>query len=200
MKVGFIFECGPKGADVDVCQNLAARLQPELECITRTMDNKPNLVRECGLVASVLLQDCDHVLIIWDLYPPWRESAPCLHQDRVDIFDSLCNTGVDQTKVSLVCIHEELEAWLLADKRALQTVLAKMKHPHPLGKIKRYKIPDSIPQPKTKLIQLFQRELGKTRKYVDFRDAKKIVAAVPDFNQIRRSTSFQRFHDIITGL
>ena len=200
MKVGFIFECGPKGADVDVCQTLAARLKPEIECIPRTLDNKANLVRDCGLVAGVLLQDCEHVLIIWDLFPPWRESAPCLHQDRVDIFDSLDDAGVDQTRVSLVCIREELEAWLLADRRALQTVLGRMKHPHPLGTIKRYKEPDSVPQPKTKLTQLFQRKLGNTRKYVDFRDAKKIVAAIPDFAQIRRSISFQRFHDIIIGL
>ncbi len=200
MKIGFIFECGPEGADIDVCQNLAGRVKPGIECIPRTLDNKSNLVRECGDVASVLLQDCKHVLIIWDLFPPWRETAPCLHQDRIDIFDSLDDAGVDQTKVSLVCIREELEAWLLADKRALQTVLSKMKHPHPLGQIKKYKNPDSIPQPKTKLIQLFQKKLGATRKYVDSRDAKKIVEAIPDFTQIRRSTSFQRFHDIVTGL
>ncbi len=200
MRIGFIYECGPKGADVDVCQNLAIRLKAEIECVARTLDNKQNLVRECGPVANVLLQNCEHVLIIWDLFPPWRETAPCLHQDRVDIFKSLANAGVDQTKVSLVCIREELEAWLLADKRALQTVLAKMKHPHPLGTLKKYSNPDMIPQPKTKLIQLFQKELGKRRKYVDFRDAKKIVAAIPDFNKIRHSDSFSRFRNIITGL
>ena len=200
MKIGFIYECGPKGADVDVCQNLAARLKPEIKCIARTLDNKQNLVRECGPVASLLLQNCEHVVIIWDLFPPWREAAPCLHQDRGDIFESLDNAGVDQAKVSLVCIREELEAWLLADKRALQKVLGRMKHPHPLGTLKNYSNPDMVPQPKTKLIQLFQRELGKRRKYVDSRDAKRIVSAIPDFNKIRRSASFQRFHDIITGL
>ena len=200
MKVGFIYECGPKGADVDVCQNLAVRLKPKIECIARTLDNKQNLVRECGPVARVLLQNCEHVLIIWDLFPPWRETAPCLHQDRMDIFESLDNTGVDQVKVSLVCIREELEAWLLADKRALQTVLARMKHPHPVGTLKNYKNPNAIPQPKTKLIQLFQKELGNSRKYVDFRDAKRIVSKIPDFNKIKRSDSFSRFRAIVTGL
>lgn len=200
MKIGFIYECGPKGADVDVCQNLAGRLRPELECVARTLNNKANLVRECGPVARGLLQECKHVLIIWDLFPPWRDAAPCLHQDRVDIFESLDSAGVEPKKVSLVCIREELEAWLLADKRALQSVLGNMKHPHPLGTIKKYRDPDSIPQPKTKLTQLFQKELGRRRKYVDFRDAGRIVAAIPDFTRLRRSISFQRFHDIIAGL
>jgi hypothetical protein len=200
VRIGFIYECGPRGADVDVCQNLAVRLKAGIECVARTLDNKQNLVRECGPVASLLLQECEHVLIIWDLFPPWRETAPCLHQDRMDIFESLDNAGVDQAKVSLVCIREELEAWLLADKRALQTVLAGMKHPHPLGTIKNYRNPDTIQKPKTRLTQLFQRELGRRRKYVDSRDAKRIVEAIPDFQKIRRSVSFQRFHDILTGL
>ena len=55
MRVGFIFECGPNGADVQVCRNLVARLRPEIEFVPRTLDNKPNLVRECGPVAGVLL-------------------------------------------------------------------------------------------------------------------------------------------------
>lgn len=75
-----------------------------------------------------------------------------------------------------------------------------MKHPHALGTIKNYRNPDTIQKPKTKLTQLFQRELGRRRKYVDSRDAKRIVAAIPDLNKIRRSISFQRFHDILTGL
>jgi len=200
VKIGFIYECGPDGADVQVCHYLASQMKSGIECVARTLNNKPNLVRECGPVAKVLLQECEHVFIIWDLFPPWREAAPCLHQDRVDIFESLDNAEVDQERVSLVCIREELEAWLLADKRALQTVLARMKHPHPLGTLKNYSNPDMVPQPKTKLIQLFQRELGKRRKYVDVRDAKRIVEAIPDFQKIRRSSSFRRFHDILTGL
>ncbi len=55
MRVGFIFECGPKGADVQVCQNLVARLKPEIEFVSRTLDNKPNLVNECDPVTDVLL-------------------------------------------------------------------------------------------------------------------------------------------------
>jgi hypothetical protein len=199
VRVGFIFECGPKEADVQVCETLVCRLRPEIEFVSRTLDNKPNLVWECGPVARVLLQDCEQVIIIWDLFPPWRETAPCLHQDRVDIFQSLQNEVVDKSKVSLVCVHEELEAWLLADKRALQTVIARFKHPHKVGRIKNYSSPDSIQKPKTKLNQLFQYELGRGRRYNDFQHAKMIVEAIPDFQRIRRSGSFLRFRDVIIG-
>lgn len=101
MKIGFIYECGPKGADVDVCQHLAIRLKPEIECVARTLDNKQNLVRECGPVASLLLQNCEHVLIIWDLFPPWREAAPCLHQDRVDFLTPLIMQALTRPRYHL---------------------------------------------------------------------------------------------------
>ena len=202
MRVGFIFECGPNGADVQVCRNLVARIRPEIEFVPRTLDNKPNLVRECGPMSGVLLQDCVHVVIIWDLYPAWRERGirPCRYQDRQDIFQSLTDAGADQNRISLVCIREELEGWLLADKRALQTVIAGMKHPHQVGRIKNYGSPDSIQKPKTKLIQLFQRELGRGRRYIDYQHAKMIVEAIPDLQRIRRSVSFQRLSDIVVGL
>jgi len=199
VRVGFIFECGPKGADVQVCQNLVHRLRPEIEFVSRTLDVKVNLIRECGPVARVLLQDCEQVIIIWDLFPPWCKTAPCLHQDRVDIFQSLQDAAVDQSRVSLVCVHEELEAWLLADKRALQTVIARFKRPHQVGRIKNYGSPDSIQKPKTKLNQLFQHELGRGRRYNDLQHAKMIVEAIPDLRRIRRSLSFQRFRDFIVG-
>jgi len=200
VKIGFIFECGPDGADVQVCQILVSKIRPEIECITRTLDNKPNLVNDCGKVADMLLEECRHVIIIWDMYPPWREFAPCLHEDRVNIFNSLDEEGIDRTKVSLVCIREELEAWLIADNRALTDVIARYKHPHRVRRITNYSSPDSVSKPKTKLIQMFQHELGRNRRYVDYRDAKKIVSAIPDLKRIRRSVSFLRFHDIIQQL
>lgn len=74
MKIGMIFECGPEGADKKVCEHFARQLEPELEIISITLDNKPKLISECGRAASQLLKDgCDRVLIIWDLYPAWRE-------------------------------------------------------------------------------------------------------------------------------
>jgi len=67
-----IFECGPAGADKKVCEYLARQLQPQLEIISVTLDNKPKLINNCGRSAAQLLKaGCDRVVIIWDLYPAW---------------------------------------------------------------------------------------------------------------------------------
>ena len=70
-----------------VCKHLVNKLRPDIDFVHMTLVNKQNLVTECGEVADGLLEDCEYVVIIWDLYPPWRETAPCLHQDRIDIFE-----------------------------------------------------------------------------------------------------------------
>ena len=88
MKVGFIFECGPEGPDVQVCRHLVNKLDPTIEFIPITLDNKKNLVEECGAVAKALLEECEKVIVVWYLYPAWREKGmkPCRHEDRQAIF------------------------------------------------------------------------------------------------------------------
>jgi len=112
MKIGFIFECGPEGPDVQVCRYLVQMLDPAIEFVPSTLDNKKKLVEDCGAVAKVLLNECEKVIIVWDLYPAWRERGmrPCRHEDRQAIFRSLQAENVDLSKVFPVCIQEELEA------------------------------------------------------------------------------------------
>lgn len=202
MKIGMIFECGPQGADQAVCEYLAKRLNPELEIESRTLDNKPNLLSECGEVAALLLASgCDYVLIIWDLYPPWREKKqrPCRQEDCTRILASLEDAKVNLDRVHLVCIEEELEAWLLADDRPLKGFLASLIRPHPLKtKIKAEKKPERVKNPKGKLTQIFQETTG--RKYVDMIDAIKIVHRVQDFQKLRNSVTFVRFCRKATGI
>jgi hypothetical protein len=70
VKIGFIFECGPQGADQQVCEYLAGQLLPGVEWVSRTLDNKANLLQDAGRVAAALLADgCERVLIVWDLRP-----------------------------------------------------------------------------------------------------------------------------------
>ena len=191
MKVGMIFECGPEGADVKVCTYLAQRLRPDIVISSVTLNNKPNLVAECGAAAAQLLQDgCERVVIVWDLYPPWREkkAKPCRREDRINIFQSLTNAGVDHGRVYLVCIREELEAWLLADQRALESLLSRPTRP---ASVSESRYPERTRNPKARMQQIF-REHGRT--YIDLLDADKIVKELPDLRRLyRRCETFQRF-------
>jgi len=197
MKVGMLFECGPYGADKSVCEHLVHMLDPDIEVASVTLDNKPNLVSECGIFAAQLLADgCDRIIIIWDLYPAWREKGqrPCRKEDCEMIRHSLATAEVTLDNVYLVCIQEELEAWLLADGRAISAVLSKPTHP---VKVKDKKKPEAIKNPKKQLNKIFQENTG--RPYVDRQHAKMIVEKLEDLNKLRRCVSFVRFAEKITG-
>ena len=57
MSIGFIFECGPQGADKQVCEYLAGQLKPGRKIVSRTMDNKLKLLEGAASVAKTLLQE-----------------------------------------------------------------------------------------------------------------------------------------------
>ncbi len=190
MKVGMIFECGPQGADRKVCEHLAKRIRPNLEIKSETLDNKPNLVAECGIVAAQLLDDgCERVVIVWDLYPAWRAKGakPCRKEDREDIAASLTSANVDLEMIELVCIEEELEAWLLADNRAISEVLSR---PTYKVNIKRQRYPERG-NPKKRMTKLFNENAGQP--YRDLKHAEMISRAIPDFKRLRRVETFRRF-------
>lgn len=196
-KVGFIFECGRGGPDFQVCSHFLGRLNPRIEMVPRFLDNKPQLVAGCGDVAAALLTEekCSRVVVTWDLEPAWGGNS-CRHQDKEYAFESLKNAKVPMQRVVLLCIERELECWLMADTRALQTVIGRIKHPHRVGRLPIFKRPDDeINRPKTALITLFQQELGPGRKYVDRDHAILLARSVPDWSRLRRSASFQRFAD-----
>jgi len=173
-----------------------------LEFHWHRLDNKKKLVEDCGPVAKALLIECKKVIIVWDLYPAWREKGikPCRHEDRLAIFQSLQAENVELNKVFLVCIQEELEAWLLADYRAVTAMLKPLKHPHVVGRILRFTNPDSIRNPKVRLNKIFTQELGLRRRYVDYQHAIMLAREIPNFNKIRRSDSFKRFALKVAGL
>jgi len=202
MKIGFIFECGPEGPDVQVCRHLVHKLDPTIEFVSSTLDNKKKLVENCGAVAKILLDECNKVIVVWDLYPAWREKGmkPCRHEDRLAIFQSLQAENVNFNRVFLVCIQEELEAWLLADNRAVTAMLQPLKHPHPVSRITKFPNPDRIQNPKTRLTKIFTKELGAGRRYVDYQHAIKLVREISNFTKIRRSDSFRRFAVKVTEI
>ena len=201
MKIGFIFECGPEGPDVQVCRHLVYKLDPTIEFVPSTLDDKKKLVEDCGAVAKILLNECEKVIIVWDLYPAWRPKGikPCRYEDRQSIFQSLHAENVNLNKVFLVCIKEMLEAWLISDNRAIKAMLATIKHPHKVGRIPKISKPDNVINPKKRLTKIFTQELGPRRRYVDYRHALLIAREIADFTKIRRSDSFQRFKLTVAG-
>jgi hypothetical protein len=143
-----------------------------------------------------LAEGCERVVIVWDLHPPWRSNKqkPCRKEDRESILNSLAKVGVRSSHVYLVCIEEELEAWLLADGRALSKVLSRP--PRPV-KIRDIKNSEQTRKPKTLLNQMFQQNSG--RPYVDRIHARLIVEALPDLTRLRRCATFVRFAVKVTG-
>jgi hypothetical protein len=191
MKIGLIVESGPQGAEVQVLPKLIARLGHKHTVSIATFENKPRMVDGCGKAAARLIgEGCRKVLIVWDLYPAWRQKGrkPCRREDRQSIAASLQAAGVAERHVSLICIEEELEAWLIADGRALSAVLSTAEHPVRAGDSKS---PEDVPNPKARLRRLFRRS-GRGD-YSDRVHAGKIVDAMPDFTRLRRCASFRRF-------
>ncbi|HQF54372.1 MAG TPA: hypothetical protein PK208_04570 [Fibrobacteria bacterium] len=197
MKIGMLFECTKDGPDYKVCTNLAKRIWTEslhrsgLEIVSDFLDNKPKLVAGCGTKAAHFLKSgVEHVFIVWDLFPSWRrDEKPCRHQDRLDIFASLDAAGVPHDKVTLLCIEEELEAWLLADGSAIERALSRPAHP--ISGIGHESRPDAVKNPKEKMARIFRTKANRT--YNDFTDAEKIIRQDPSLRRLAKSTSFARF-------
>ena len=97
MTLGLIFECGPQGADKQVCEYLVQHIKPGIKVSSKTLDNKDNLLRDAGKVAAQLLKDgCTCVLIVWDLRPAWpdKKHKPCRHAERQTLLTRLGEAGL----------------------------------------------------------------------------------------------------------
>ncbi|MBP6156412.1 MAG: DUF4276 family protein [Polaromonas sp.] len=193
MKIGFVFECGPKGADQQVCEYLAGQLLPEgVEFISRTMDNKLKLLEGAAEIAKELLADgCERVLIVWDLRPAWPDTAnkPCRAAERKTLLDALAQQALQNQPVYLVCVEQELESWLLANEHAISAYLSTPAHAYEAKKVKK---PDRERQPKAVMNNYFQE--ARNLRYEDRVHALKVLKAAPiNLSKLRRSASFARF-------
>jgi hypothetical protein len=164
-------------------RNLSTRAIP--------LGNKKELIRDCGTTARRLLEEgYERIVVVWDLYPAWREDGenPCRKEDREEILESLQNAAIPNGVVKLVCIREELEAWLIADGRAVSAVLSRPTHPVTVGDETR---PERVRNPKKALNRIF-----KEKRNLDYNDrihAVRIAQAMPDFRRVRKAPSFVRF-------
>ena len=192
MSIGFIFECGPKGADKQVCEYLAGQLKPGRKIVSRTMDNKLKLLEGAASVAKKLLQEgCERVLIVWDLRPAWpdKKDKPCRAKERQILLDGLKKEGLQNAPVYLVCIEQELESWLLASDHSISAFLSTPAHPYQARRVKR---PDREANPKAAMNNHFMAARG--TRYEDRVHAIKVLkATVLDWKRLQQSASFARF-------
>lgn len=193
MTIGFIFECGPQGADKQVCEYLASQLRPGVTFVSKTMDNKLKLLEGAASVAKKLLTEegCERVLIVWDLRPAWpdKKDKPCRAKERQTLLDALTKAGLQNAPVYLVCIEQELESWLLACDHAISAFLSTAAHPYAVDRVRK---PDREPQPKAVMNNHFNTVRG--IRYDDKVHAIKVLkAADVDVKRLRRSATFARF-------
>jgi hypothetical protein len=139
------------------------------------------------------------VLILWDLLPDWGEyeGKGCRHNDRIAIAGSLRDAGLDpaDSRIRLICIEKMLEAWLIADERALSALLSTPAHP---VRVQRQRRTDRIPNPKAALRAMFLRSGSSIGPYSDVRHAIQIAEQLPDLTRLRRLQSFSRFETKLT--
>jgi len=200
MRVGILVECGRDGLEDVVVRRICDLRRADggepAEIDIVPMDNKAQLIRECGpAVARLLGNGCDRVVILWDERPAWPRSGErlCWHNDRQDILANLAQAGVAQDAVCLVCIEREFESWLLFDEQMLRCVLCTPEHPKLLASPPRN--PDTSRNPKGAMTTLFRRH-GK--RYVDVQSARRFAQCLTSLNRLHRCRTFQRFVQCLT--
>lgn len=201
MKVGILIECGREGLeDVlvrRICDLLYTHAGEPTEIDILPMDNKGQLIRDCGAaVAGLLANGCDRVVVLWDERPAWPKIGErlCWHNDRTDILANLKRANVRQQSVSLVCIEREFESWLLYDHRMISAVLSTDAHP---VRIAAQRNPHRMTNPKGTMTSLFREHRG--WKYVDIQYARDFAQNLSDLARLRRCATFKRFAEKVIG-
>ena len=95
-KIGLLVECGRDRLEVVMCRRIGELLSQdhgiEVELEIVPMDNKERLLEDCGSVVARLLADgCDWVVILWDERPAWPEMGEplCWHNECLQVIAEL---------------------------------------------------------------------------------------------------------------
>ena len=205
MKVGIICEGRLGGEDAQVFEHFASRIAPHAAVKTFPQGTKPELIAKTGDVAATLFAiGYDRVLIIWDILPRWNRPDG-EQQDTLDLQVSLGNAGVaTHPCLFLIAIHKELEAWLLADGKALSAVLSRPTHPVTIPNTNNA---DTVANPKKRLEKLFEQHnvpfgiQPAQGTYQPKLAAIRIAENIPaNFGQLGKLASFKKFGRSLTQI
>ncbi len=199
-KVGFVLECGEDGADHQVLRFVLPLLRGNVTPVFNFAVNKGVLFRECAKrVEGLLVNDrCDRVFVVWDLIPPEVRDAQgrksCVAETE-DLRSRL--RSQDRQHTTLLCISQELEAWLLTDGTSIEDYLSRPSHPSP--RIADEKRPERVPNPKKTLNGHFHAARGPTFDYSDTDHAIELVKRA-SLKKYDRAQSFARLRAKLAGL
>jgi len=140
---------------------------------------------------------CDRVFVVWDLKPYWQDAVALNCEAEASELRAKLH-GMERStanKIKLLCLTWELETWLIADARAVNAHLSTPAH--------KAKFKCSSPLSKNDAKAFLDRECkkhrGKTRRYVDVREAIQIAQLISDTHRVRSIPSFRRFVRLICG-
>lgn len=199
MRVGFVLECCKDGADHKVLEHVVGKLHSDLKLCFRFCKSKRELFDDCGKFVEGLftVERCDRVFVVWDLMPcdeAYKDDGkPSCVKERAFLLKALRRE--DRARTVLLCITHELEAWLLADGKALTSVLDNDNHP--IKPIQDDRTPERHPNPKKVLNKLFKEH--RRREYDDKVHALKIIKQV-NLSKLERAPSFARLKDKLARL
>lgn len=127
----------------------------------------------------------------------WKEDGkPCRHEDKEYIKKSLASHQLSESDIIFLCIERELEAWLIADERALKSffiIKNSMK-----DEIKRVAKPDIHRDPKGLLSDYFRKYRG-LKSFEPITHTGPLLVKFTDVRNLRKSESFKRFYLKLTG-
>lgn len=203
MKIGIICEGRLGGEDAQLFEYFSKRIAPRAAVKAFPQGTKPELIDKAGDVAATLFATgYTRVLILWDILPRWgRPDGE--EQDTQDIQASLGSAGVDAHPcLFLIAIHKELEAWLLADGKALSAVLSRPAHPVTISNTNNA---DTVANPKKRLEKLFEQHnvpfgiQPAQGTYQPKLAAIRIAENIPtNFGQLDKLASFKKFGRSLT--
>jgi len=198
MKLGLVLECDSSGADELVLTCFARRLAPGIHVQSTALGSKKELFNNGTEAAAELVESskCDLVLIAWDLKPYWGKVAPNCEAEADELREKIKSLApATAARIKLLCLTWELETWLIADPRAVNAHLSTPAHRSNF----RCNSPLTKDDAKAFLDGECRKHRGRSRRYVDFREAIQIAQLIPDTSKIKDVPSFQRFSKLVSG-
>ncbi len=136
-KIGIITEAPKDSGDQRVFAWLVEQYCKDMNVVFVGNRNKNELLNDSPAQCESLLaiDNCDKVLIIYDLQPRWGKKQ----KQENESFEEKLNAklqarNIDLERVSVVCIKQMLETWLVADENAVRSY-----------KIKKHKLTEHEP-------------------------------------------------------